>query len=576
MFFSDCDCDEDKKKTETTDLQVVTPTASSSSSLHRTERPASTQNTAASPTNNFIASNAPFTHTESRADIFSGYITSADAPEFNPTTDPFLTTNKEPSMSTTTSTTTASKVIRGRIPWNRLFGGRQREEILGRRRKPFITTKTSTTAETTTVTSTTTPAAMPTTTANSLTEPETLYPSRHTESKESSLDDGYGDLFSADFELTTVGPSIQHLTTTNPSYYSRSFTTAETPPESQTLPSPPTVKPLSIENPDEAVSSGSGGLPDNWFVIRQRPGGTRGQQGRRRKPFRGRRPLKKPTFTKLYPTSTTEALTTEVTTTEITMETSMETTIIPQRTVSVSKPLYTPSRTADRTMLTVSAEDISEQETYSYEEVDWSRFTSSSSAYTPTNTPLIPSTTFMPTTSKGPYTTAQNRVQSNIRPPTQKNNGPTTHRTPTRRIKPTVQDNGARGVSDKGLTFDTMTILTAEQGYTNTPAPYNKDIHNAIPSVYNHVTGFETTGANIAGFQPTTKVMTSKPKIVGGNAASFTVLSNSDAFLPCEAVGNPQPTITWKRFSSSAGTKTISLIVTMEKNKTSTKISGVG
>ncbi|XP_030633895.1 immunoglobulin superfamily member 10 [Chanos chanos] len=41
-----------------------------------------------------------------------------------------------------------------------------------------------------------------------------------------------------------------------------------------------------------------------------------------------------------------------------------------------------------------------------------------------------------------------------------------------------------------------------------------------------------------------------KPRIVGGNAASFTVLSSSDAFLPCEAAGEPVPTITWRRFSS--------------------------
>uniref|UniRef100_A0A665U3S4 Immunoglobulin superfamily, member 10 n=1 Tax=Echeneis naucrates TaxID=173247 RepID=A0A665U3S4_ECHNA len=38
----------------------------------------------------------------------------------------------------------------------------------------------------------------------------------------------------------------------------------------------------------------------------------------------------------------------------------------------------------------------------------------------------------------------------------------------------------------------------------------------------------------------------SRPKIIGGNIASFTVLSNSDAFLPCEAVGNPLPVTTWK------------------------------
>lgn len=102
-----------------------------------------------------------------------------------------------------------------------------------------------------------------------------------------------------------------------------------------------------------------------------------------------------------------------------------------------------------------------------------------------------------------------------------------------------------------------MLSVTAEQGYSNTPAPYNNIDTHTIFSVYNHVTSNEATSVNIAGFEPTTKVMTTKPKIVGGNAASFTVLSNSDAFLPCEAVGNPQPAITWKRFSSSTGTETV-------------------
>ncbi|XP_021541643.1 immunoglobulin superfamily member 10 [Neomonachus schauinslandi] len=41
-----------------------------------------------------------------------------------------------------------------------------------------------------------------------------------------------------------------------------------------------------------------------------------------------------------------------------------------------------------------------------------------------------------------------------------------------------------------------------------------------------------------------------RPRIVGGKAASFTVPTNSDAFLPCEAVGNPLPTIHWTRVSS--------------------------
>lgn len=41
-----------------------------------------------------------------------------------------------------------------------------------------------------------------------------------------------------------------------------------------------------------------------------------------------------------------------------------------------------------------------------------------------------------------------------------------------------------------------------------------------------------------------------KPRIIGGKAASFTIPINSDAFLPCEAVGNPLPTIRWTRVSS--------------------------
>lgn len=41
-----------------------------------------------------------------------------------------------------------------------------------------------------------------------------------------------------------------------------------------------------------------------------------------------------------------------------------------------------------------------------------------------------------------------------------------------------------------------------------------------------------------------------RPRIVGGKAASYTVPANSDAFLPCEAVGNPLPTIHWTKVSS--------------------------
>ncbi|XP_052543444.1 immunoglobulin superfamily member 10 isoform X2 [Tympanuchus pallidicinctus] len=40
-----------------------------------------------------------------------------------------------------------------------------------------------------------------------------------------------------------------------------------------------------------------------------------------------------------------------------------------------------------------------------------------------------------------------------------------------------------------------------------------------------------------------------KPRIIGGKLAAFTVLANSDAFIPCEATGNPQPTVEWTKIS---------------------------
>ncbi|XP_034356349.1 immunoglobulin superfamily member 10 isoform X1 [Arvicanthis niloticus] len=46
------------------------------------------------------------------------------------------------------------------------------------------------------------------------------------------------------------------------------------------------------------------------------------------------------------------------------------------------------------------------------------------------------------------------------------------------------------------------------------------------------------------------KTTLKKPRILGGKAASFTVPTNSDAFLPCEAVGDPLPTIHWTKVSS--------------------------
>ncbi|XP_029027936.1 immunoglobulin superfamily member 10 isoform X2 [Betta splendens] len=495
----------DKKKTASTNVQVATP-AFSSSSFDRTERPAST--------NDYISSNVPFTHTEPKPEASTGYITSADVPEFDPTYNPVWSTHKRPSVSTTATTTTASTVIRGRIPWDRLFGGREKEKILGRLRRPFINVKKSTTAETTTAAQTTAPVTMPPITAHSLVGPQILSPSRH---KESSIDDDYGDLSSADFELTTTKTHILHVTTTSPSYYFGLSTTGKLPPESETLPFPPTVKPPLVESPGGPFESGSGGLPDNRAVVRKTPERTKGRQGRRRWPFKGRRPIKLPGITGVRPTTTTEA-TTMLSTSEAT-------------TLSLLlKPLYTPPRKEDRTLIAVSSDKTSKEETGFYGEMYWGTSLNSLPSHSTTKIPLVTSTAFVPATTIMPKTTKGSRVHSTITLPTQ--NGYTTHRPPMGRVRPTLQNSVTKGDAERGQTFDTMT---------------------AFENVINN----KATGASVVDFDTTTQVLENKPKIVGGNAASFTVLSDSDAFLPCEAKGNPKPVIIWKRFSTTGGTITI-------------------
>ncbi|XP_068172931.1 immunoglobulin superfamily member 10 [Antennarius striatus] len=513
---TDCNCDEDKRKTTTTDLQVLKPTSSTSQSSHRTEKLASTQKTAISTTND---------DNESKPEVSSGYVSSVDAPEFDSMTDPDLTTNGKQSTSTmSTTTTTASKVIHGRIPWNKLYGSIEREKILRRLKRPFITQKTTTT----TTTETTTSPLPVTTTVKSQNEPDLLSPSRHTGNKQGSLDDDYGDMSSAGFEFTTVGPSFHYLTTR--SSHSRFFTTSETPAKSQTLSAPPTVKPPTNENRNEYIASGSGGLPDNWFVNRDRFNG-RGRQGRRWKPIRGRRPYNRPTVTKLFSSTTTEPSTTYGPTEEQTTEV----TTLPQSTVSFYKPLYIPSRNTIR----VSTDQTSKEEIDFYEEYDWSNLP----AYTSPRTPLKSTTTFMPTTTRRSPMTVRSRVHANIQHPTQGSYN--TRKPPARWIKPTVPSSVFRGRVNNGLTFDTMTNRAEHDN--------NIGNGNAMSSYYDEFEDIEATSSSIVGFISTARVITNKPKIVGGNAASFTVLSNSDAYMPCEAIGNPQPTVTWKRFSSSTG-----------------------
>lgn len=490
----------------TTALQKIIPTVSSHSSLFTTERLTPSHNTAVDASEHL---NVPFTYTES-----SGYVTSTEATEVDPATDPFFMPNKKIMVSTIATSTTISGFTSSSIPLERLYGGSEEggEEIgQNRPQKLPLTPKTSATAQT--MTPNTTPATTATTITISPTEPHTLTPSRHTESRERSLDDDSGDFPSADFEQTTMESSIQHMTTMYSSYYSRSSTTTKTPTGSQSFPEPPPVKPPPTESYFDSFSSGSGGHPDHRVTV------TEGYSGM------------------------SESSASDVKNTKITVEMTMKTKVEPKQTVSVSKPMYTPSRTSERTTVIVSADQTTEQKSYSYEAVSWSRFTPSSSlAYTTAKTRLFPSTTFKPTASKGPLSTGQNTVDSHIRFSEQRNYG--SNRSSTRST-PLAQSRGTKGSREEALTK-----LTAEPEYTSTQY-ISRGISNINASVFSNVRGNGT-----ASFVHTTRLTASKPKIVGGNAASYTVLVNSDVFLPCEVVGHPNPNISWRRFSSTTGTDT--------------------
>ncbi|XP_032630203.1 immunoglobulin superfamily member 10 [Chelonoidis abingdonii] len=100
----------------------------------------------------------------------------------------------------------------------------------------------------------------------------------------------------------------------------------------------------------------------------------------------------------------------------------------------------------------------------------------------------------------------------------------------------------------KTLTVNTLTILKSSQ--SSTPAwKRNKD--NSVKSWSDKTTDQETNN-HLVALDSLYKNRLAKPRIVGGKLAAFTVLANSDAFIPCEATGNPLPTIHWTQVSSGS------------------------
>jgi len=98
-------------------------------------------------------------------------------------------------------------------------------------------------------------------------------------------------------------------------------------------------------------------------------------------------------------------------------------------------------------------------------------------------------------------------------------------------------------------TVSRTTIPTSAQRATPRAPLRGRDEDSSVMGWAGQRQGQETTTVNPAALGPVSRNHFAKPTIIGGKLAAFTVLADSDAFIPCEATGNPRPTIQWTKIS---------------------------
>ncbi|KAM6443079.1 immunoglobulin superfamily member 10 isoform 2-T2 [Liasis olivaceus] len=103
----------------------------------------------------------------------------------------------------------------------------------------------------------------------------------------------------------------------------------------------------------------------------------------------------------------------------------------------------------------------------------------------------------------------------------------------------------------KPLMVNTLTVLKSPQSSTLYTPLWKTNKNNYIRN-WSERTDQVATTTNPKDLNSFYQTGLAKPRISGGKFAVFTVLANSDAFIPCEASGNPQPTIRWTKISAGA------------------------
>lgn len=538
------DCDNEKERMST--VKSKTEVDSNSRYQMPTEKLITT--TLSTP---FFTSSM-ISHKSTTSDSSSEYIYSTNISEQKPTKEAV----KDILTTVLTTTSKASKVRQGKIPWHRLFGSKEgQREILKRLRKPSkpsITIKNTTTVRTMT---TTAPSRVISTlpTAESMAAPITAMPpvtqknkgnlelssnnvsdlSKFTKSHNS---DKVIDLF------TTASPSSKYHKTkglympeTTPMNEIR-VSTATT---AHIKPTPPSLTTNKKRYKDDTVdfsgSGGSGGHAGRSEGIR-RP-------GFHRRRFRGKRPVKKPT---------TQA----TTTISATFET---TSLLPQTTSRVTKSLYIPTIEVARSFVPSSNKSTNFPKTsIASKSLPTQSFSYTTYTARPYITPQSEKQARM-NTNKIITPGREERYQTQIpviqiiRPNLINRNRDDLKKTTTASSDTKSDGSNKRTNTERTLTFNTGTVTTAEENNKITSFQFSGDNSNEIANTSDHTTVYDTISSTTNRYESSTGDIPSKPKIIGGHAASFTVESSSDAFLSCTATGNPKPAISWKRFSPSTG-----------------------
>ncbi|NXI64510.1 IGS10 protein, partial [Anseranas semipalmata] len=97
---------------------------------------------------------------------------------------------------------------------------------------------------------------------------------------------------------------------------------------------------------------------------------------------------------------------------------------------------------------------------------------------------------------------------------------------------------------------NTLAVLKSSQAATARAPLWGRDKDNSVNSWSDKRRDQGTTTGSPISFYSLSRNHFAKPRIIGGQLAAFTVLANSDAFIPCEATGNPRPTIQWTKIPS--------------------------